>query len=1737
MGYRRDGLRLGGDWRPEYLRIRDTLAKDKGYLAYSDREKAETWYHILANRDFPAKMRSASVAEWRRAMAELDRAVREEPSSVDLSSLQTVPTGPMGTVTSSVNVRAPTRDDKVERLTAAAVSEASKNLDRRTETRPPTGEDAEAARRVRDIMRTSGYEESLVREAHMPGGLTKFAEHVKSQWYRGDYSTALDMMYFDVAVGRRDEAEVEEFKRRFEELVAMDESKARNWLSRAFDSFVAMTPPILKGALAGEAAGAAAAAATAAVPAAAPLARGVGKAVGSAAYWYSLGVGGIYRQLREEGVEHSVAAPAALLGGVPYAAVEYLQVEKLLPGSGKRIIGGVMAKGVRDLMVRYGKDWMTEVTEEGIQEAIQQATVDIAKAIRDKNPDAARMFVNAAGAMWRGIKESALPMIFMLGTSAAVQGGYDLASDAAKAFGKTEGGRSKPAESAPGKPPSQGPSEASSEARSEGVVPEASRPEASETSPSGASEALSGDADAEAAAVSGRDAVDEASERATVIDGSGGSLDVSGEGTTQRVSEGRPHAKEEVGRPVEEAVPTPEAAESEEASSVAEGAVRTAQGAERTGAAKDGTVDAEAEKAGGSGPQSSGTAVDPKEYVATRSKKVGLLKAVEDAVLNGILKPDNDMPSWLSLGDNVYAKIIDRDGEKTVRFHFLDKRSMAIAMRLSGAKPHLSEQVPEVFDIIAGTISMETGLDKRDIYEKVSFERSGKDKVVVVSGKRYLVKSVTEMTPEMAVIRFYKAADVEAAMHEIAHVFRGLVAVAHPGLSDAMNAAYGKESRVWDQETEEKFASDFVKWVTTVKAAKDANVARVFSMIGKSLLAVNEKIADMPPLTAEKRRIFERLVGKVTRATGVAPLPAAEDAKTRPEKAVAYKNPHMRELGEERTRRVTDSIIFDAHVRHREPGEVIKSLWDKFIESMVDDLAPVKEVSELASKMMGGKLEADRDPYVMFRLTRGWYGPVRAYLYEGRPGGKPSLKEILSEVKYEDRKLFSAYLVSRRAVELAARGIESGISVADAVHVVKECDESGKNFGAVAEKLYDYQNSMVAELVKCGLITESAASKILAANQFYVPFRRDVEVVPTIGLEKSVGVSSPLKRIKGGIEKIHDPVASIIRNTFVCWNIIFKQRALNALCDLAEECDLGDYIAKEKSVPKTSSESDISDTIAETMEVFETLYSSDAEGFWVVRDGRREYYRADPRLLAAISTTRLDKTRGSILLRLLSIPARILRLGATTMSPEFGLSNIVRDQVTAAMHTGYKYVPGIDLFRGLASYIGKDDYYKEWIMSGGYGAVLVRSGENPEYKEVLKFWDRDPAEVDKDLRGIGKLLSDFASKTLDTLSMPLNILEGFSEASEAATRLGEYIKARESGASVEEAAFASREVTLDFARQGYAAREANKIIAFLSANINGTVRVFEEMKKDPKLFAARVASNLMMPTIVLLALSYDDDELAEVPEWVRQTYWVVRVGKTIVRIPKPQGLYAMFASVPEVFLDGLFKSGDAAVRRLVSDIKRAVEIDIIPTVARPLLEAASGYSFFRKQRIEPRSLERLLPEDRYGLYTTEVAKALGGLLGMSPMIIDNIIAGYTAGLGRLVLWMIDRACGKDVPLTLGTTPVVRAFFAKDPVGTSSASVIRFWEDFERIEQAHYSLRTSDGRRRREILRKHPEARHYERYREAADNMVRLQNAIVDALRSDMPAERKLRIVRECGVKMTRIAAEANRVTDRIRHGR
>jgi len=830
-------------------------------------------------------------------------------------------------------------------------------------------------------------------------------------------------------------------------------------------------------------------------------------------------------------------------------------------------------------------------------------------------------------------------------------------------------------------------------------------------------------------------------------------------------------------------------------------------------------------------------------------------------------------------------------------------------------------------------------------------------------------------------------------------------------------------------------------------------------------------------------------------------------------------------------------------------GKKIKVLAHRGYTSFVNRIHPIDQFSELYKKLEGGDIASRQDPGLLAQNMNGWiglaqhfleYGTIKRSWYQeaqkGKVGtvkveGKP-LKEILLPIdKLDAMREFSAYLVSRRDIELGAREITTGATAGDAEATIEYLERKFPAFKQAAEELDTYQTSLLDMLVEYGVLDPAMKKTMQDMNKMYVPFYRvQEEITQKDFMGRTLQSKNPIKKIKGSQRDIADPIDSIIKNTYTFANLARRNEVMQAFALGAEKHpDLGTLFervpgdmakvatvdAKDIAYKAFGADSEFAKNFLPTevqmfiemvmpeklVPIFRPTFSQQGDVVTVLDGGKAKHYYVDRDLYEAIEGMNIDQA--GFYMNLFAFPAQTLRAGAT-LTPEFMARNPMRDTFVAGIQTKHGFRLGFDTVRGLASLLKKDEAYKAWLIEGGNLSSLVSM-------------DR------KQLAETQKTLLRRSERMKNLVKNPLEVLQILSAAMEQATRIGEARRALIKGEDPKQAARAAREISSDFLRMGSKIIPMSRVTAFFNVRVQGIDKMYRTFKDQPFKATAQSVLRITLPSIILYMINRDEEGWEEIPQWQKDVFWLVPIprqfaqnipglvteeqGENVwLRIPKPFEYGLVFGSLPERFMEYLDKKDPEKMDEVFRTLRTSFLPLPIPTGALPIMENWFNYSIFLDRPIIPRGKENLPAEDQYTDGTSEIAKIAGDAINYSPAKIDNLLYGYFAGLGRYATESVDSvlkgtgivSVPPEPAATPSEIPVQKAFVVRAPIGSGSNSVETFYRRREEATVAHNKinmlLESGQTAEAREYLAEHPEAKLYTSYNRVAKKMGEIRAA-------------------------------------------
>lgn len=661
----------------------------------------------------------------------------------------------------------------------------------------------------------------------------------------------------------------------------------------------------------------------------------------------------------------------------------------------------------------------------------------------------------------------------------------------------------------------------------------------------------------------------------------------------------------------------------------------------------------------------------------------------------------------------------------------------------------------------------------------------------------------------------------------------------------------------------------------------------------------------------------------------------------------------------------------------------------------VDDKDPINKFVEAVIDKTGKELPYEDNPYLLARSAASSAKSRSTMLLDDK--GKPTdviealnkvynnklkyavtLQDILKEVDsvkfskdylrsngYKDnRQAFSTYLVAKRQLELQSIHKEYNGSMEKNI-AASIVENAPKEFISASEKVHQHFDNVLSILEDSGIISKEQHNTLAEKYKNYVPMYRDrrMEDVKIPGYKPKSGLANVTNPIKGlneyGINRnVIDPLDSLIAYTQKSVDAAERNKVGLALSRLKDVEGIGSYLEERPDLEgKGSPENFV---------------------FTVWENGEKKSYQTAPELYDAM--VNLSLPTFNTVEKVFMTPAEVMRAGATG-TPAFGLFNLARDTLTSVLYSNNTTIPVIEpigntmygLWEALRSnYHKKSSLYREFEIAGVPMTTRIST-------------ERSSLKWQKLQKAPGVKLGTMLYKGFQKLNQSL----------EEAARLGEFAAGRRKGKSIQEAGLEAKEITTDFSRGGSLARKYNRYVPFFNAAIQGTDRLIREVKAHPVRLGARVGTAIILPALFEWVAFHDEDWYQDVPQDIRDNYFIARIGDEIVKTPLPQEV-AFLAGGFKRSLSKLLDDNPDAMNKWAANTLDTMLPDYIPAFMKPFIEWQSSYNFFTEKNIIPVSLQNLPDKEQYDIYTSMTAIKLGQALNVSPKKIDNLIQNVGA---------------------------------------------------------------------------------------------------------------------------------------------
>ena len=701
--------------------------------------------------------------------------------------------------------------------------------------------------------------------------------------------------------------------------------------------------------------------------------------------------------------------------------------------------------------------------------------------------------------------------------------------------------------------------------------------------------------------------------------------------------------------------------------------------------------------------------------------------------------------------------------------------------------------------------------------------------------------------------------------------------------------------------------------------------------------------------------------------------------------------------------------------------------------------------------------------------------------FEYKNAAGASLKSVLQEVGKASKQFgnerftldaFGTYLAVERASSdkggLAAgmRKLDlSGKISMDEAQRLLEVGRGNTNFQNARKMYREYNNGMIDLLVDTGRITKQQAADFKRGD--YVPYyrERDGEIWD---MEHNVKVgdikSQPyLRELVGGDSAIVSFETGALQNTYMLTqmslnNIATKNTAYTLRTLGIAELRDGDGPAspnvirfydngeKKHAVLNTSGnylklETELAEMRAKGLTA-SPKYKAKAELAVKARQSEQLFGDIPADLIVkGMSGMSLELP---LAIKFMQGPANLLRK-AVTRNPAYAARIALKDSLYGWIATGADVKPVIGVLGNLKkSWTGEQPAIKKLQEQGIIGGHVFNNTVDDMRTVALqlsrgqKGWEKAMAKADR-----LAILADEAARA--------TLYDGFIK----------------KGMTELEATLATLE-SQNFTKHGFSpsVRYMSTMIPFFNAQIQG-LNVFARALAGRSLFedklgvqtaALQRGAMLAGGTVLYATMMQDTEAYKNATQEERLNYWFVPVPffDEPIRVPIPFEAGLVFKALPEAMVN--LASADNESRDVFPALRKLALAAIpgssnlfLPQGAKPLIELATNTSFYGMRPIEGLRAQQEEPGFRAGSRTTEVSKAIGELLNISPLKIDHFISGYTSSTGIALLSAFNPLLRDvDAPtLKASEFPIVGSFFQPtDGMGIRN----KVYEDMETIEQ-------------------------------------------------------------------------------------
>ncbi len=627
---------------------------------------------------------------------------------------------------------------------------------------------------------------------------------------------------------------------------------------------------------------------------------------------------------------------------------------------------------------------------------------------------------------------------------------------------------------------------------------------------------------------------------------------------------------------------------------------------------------------------------------------------------------------------------------------------------------------------------------------------------------------------------------------------------------------------------------------------------------------------------------------------------------------------------------------------------------------------------------------------------------------------QPSIDAGL-ELEFEDY-LLNKHNISRYTYEKGIYGKE--ISAIDSADIVLKYEERYPQFKEWAKDVNDYNENNLKDLVANGMINQSTYDKLKEMYGNYVPTYRDI-VENMSNYEDNIVGSNPIKKATQSDKEILSIKESMAEQTLMQKKAI---RMNNLGLELYNTIGKNNTILEGIEVDPLAIQTITGDVIEKA--------TDGSNIFTIFKDGEMIQFKISDELYTAFSKDTLqNKISNSKVAKAILTPiekvTKVQRELLTTYSIGFSIINPIKDFGNALFTTKYSMPRFLKNYtKALYNMASKGEWYQSYKNNGGMANT---------------YFDYEKGILPTKNRKFG-----------DKVKKINNIME-------QAPRLAEYISTIEKEGDIDKALFQASDITVNFKRGGDITKAVNKYgFNFLNASVQGLDKIYRDITNQNgwKGYARLITKATVLqiaPTIINSLVLGDDEEYQDLPEYIKDDYYLFKMGNgKFFRVPKDR-----FSAV----IGGIARRSLETAQGKEVDWKSVIDTvinQLAPNslknsfVGAPIIQAVKNEAWYGGDIVSSR-LQKLPIVEQYDETTDEFSKWLGATLNISPKKINYVLDQYSGGIGDIILPMMTPQAENNI---------LEDKFTVDPI-MKNKNVSEYYNQLEDLQKKNNSINATD----------------------------------------------------------------------------